>query len=406
MMTDNGLRDDFQALLEMARDKTAAGRAALASAVGDLFSDGNEVLTDRERALMTDILRRLVRDMERPVRRQLSEALADTEKAPRELVAGLADDDVDVAYPILLRSHLLRDVDLIESVRHRTLEHQLALAMRRGVGEDLAGAFGETGEDDVIKALLESANLRVSKATREYLVDQSKRVDAYQNPRLMVADIDPALAKRMYWWVAAAVREYVLERWDVHSGWLDSAVQRTVRDIAARELDPARAEPPSRMLAERLAEASLISPQLMVKALRQGEVPLFEALLARQSGLRLTLLRRIIFEVGGQALAVVCKSIPTPEDDFAAIFRLTRKAGAGDTEVDAAELERVLALYNRIRPESASAIVGRWGSDPDYLNALRILSDPDLGAGPGNGGRPAGSGGQPAEAGGHAEERE
>ena len=36
-MTDGSYGDDYQALLEMARDKTAAGRSLLANAMGDFF---------------------------------------------------------------------------------------------------------------------------------------------------------------------------------------------------------------------------------------------------------------------------------------------------------------------------------------------------------------------------------
>jgi hypothetical protein len=50
-MTDDSNKDDFDVLLEMARDKTAAGRARLASATSDLFSQSNDVLTDHERPM-------------------------------------------------------------------------------------------------------------------------------------------------------------------------------------------------------------------------------------------------------------------------------------------------------------------------------------------------------------------
>ena len=36
----------------------------------------------------------------------------------------------------------------------------------------------------------------------EYLVEQSKRVDTYQNPLLKRPDLEPDLAKRMYLWVS------------------------------------------------------------------------------------------------------------------------------------------------------------------------------------------------------------
>ena len=48
---------DLNRLFDLARDKTLAGRTSLAQIVSDLFFSGERVLTDRERALMLDILR-------------------------------------------------------------------------------------------------------------------------------------------------------------------------------------------------------------------------------------------------------------------------------------------------------------------------------------------------------------
>lgn len=54
---------DAESLLKLARDKSQAGRTALAETISDLFVDKSTVLTDRERALLFDILRRMVHDL-------------------------------------------------------------------------------------------------------------------------------------------------------------------------------------------------------------------------------------------------------------------------------------------------------------------------------------------------------
>ena len=51
--------DEFSFLQRLARDKTAAGRRILTSTISDLFFDQRNVLSDREHALMTEILRKL-----------------------------------------------------------------------------------------------------------------------------------------------------------------------------------------------------------------------------------------------------------------------------------------------------------------------------------------------------------
>ena len=372
-MTDGSYGDDYQALLEMARDKTAAGRSLLANAMGDFFSQSNDVLTDHQRTLMSGILRSLLHTAEMSVRHELANKLAALDDVPHDLIVTLANDEIEVAYPILVKSKLLHDTDLIEIIRHRTLQHQLSIAMHRALSEGVSDALVESGDEDVIKTLLENSNARISKSTMEYLVEQSKRVDSYQNPILRRPDLDRELAKRMYWWVSAALKIYVAEQFDIDSKELDEALDATVTGIVAHEAEAGVIVDKASELARRLAETGQITPEILIGVLREGEVPLFEAMFAEHAGLRLKLVQRLLFEPGGEALLVVCKGIGMLKDDFATIFMRTRKARFGKPVINTSELTRVLELFDRVQLGPAQAMLAKWRRDPDYLDALRTL---------------------------------
>jgi len=386
-MAEESSRDQLEALFEMARSKSTDARRDLAAAVRDLFSGENEVLSDRERALMSDILRRLVHAAEISVRRSLSARLSGSRGAPRELDALLGNDELEIAHPILIDSEVLHDSDLVEAILHRTFQHQLATAMRRSLNEGVGGALVEGETEDVLRAMLDDANARVSRTTREYLVEQSKRVDTYQNPLLFPPELGADLTRRIHWWVSAALRKHIVENFDVDPVALDADLEDTVKDILARQSEEGR-RPTPLALAEHLDREEGISSQLMVKVLRQGEVPLLEAMLATRSGLRPKLLRRLLYEPGGEALAVVFKGIDAPKSDFATVLMLTRKARSGGETMTPKELSRIFEFYERVRPEVAKAMLSRWRRDPEFLNAERIILQ-----GPGGGNRIRGGGG-------------
>lgn len=372
-----GSSNDIGELYQLARDKTIAGRKSLVNAVSDLFFDSQELLTDREKALMTDILRQLLHDMEMSVRRELAERLAKTENAPRELIVTLANDTIEVAYPILRESELLHDTDLIEIIHHRALQHQLAIAMRKTLNESVTEALVETEREDVIKTMLENPDAKLSKITMEYLVDQSKHVDSYQNPLLARSDLETDLVKRMYWWVSAATRKHIVDNFDIDQTELDISLEATAKNLveeASTELDKISK---SASIADRLAEIDEISPQLLVEVLRQGEVPLFEAMYAKLTGLRPKLVRRIVYEPGGEALAVACKAVGIDKPNFASLFMLTRKAHAKAKVISPRELTPVLEFFENIKPEQANALLERWRRDPDYLDSIRALEPPE-----------------------------
>jgi len=96
-------RDDDQQpaqvvdLLALARDRSIDGRTRLVQIVGDLFFDAERVLNDRERSHMTEILRQLIHDVEKTVRRAVADRLAAEAKAPSDLVVSLANDEIEVA---------------------------------------------------------------------------------------------------------------------------------------------------------------------------------------------------------------------------------------------------------------------------------------------------------------------
>lgn len=268
---------DTQYLLDLARDKSTDGRTRLIEIVGDLFFDGDNVLKAEERDLMTDILRRLIHDVEKSVRKALADLLSETTGAPPELVTILANDDIEVAHGILLRSDVLQDLELIEIIQHRTMEHQLAIAMRRNVSEAVSDALVETRNTAVIGTLIENETAEISANTMEYLVNESKTNKAFQTPLLNRPDLGDKLAKRMYWWVSAALRQHIVTNYRIDPTTLDQNIEGTIKDMlggdagrnAVGTIDP---EPVERAdaLAARVAEGNAITPQLLLQTLRKG----------------------------------------------------------------------------------------------------------------------------------------
>jgi uncharacterized protein (DUF2336 family) len=364
---------DLGYLFELARDKTLAGRQMLVTTIGDLFFDQNEVLSDRERALMTEILRQLIHDVEISVRRALADRLADQKTAPRDLVRALANDTIEVAHPLLVNSEVLLDLELIEIIRNRTLEHQLAIAIRKSLSEEVAEALVGTDNADVIKTLLENHHAQISQKTMEYLVEQSQRVDTYQNPLLRRPELDSQLAKRMYWWVSAALRAYILEHFEIDPSELDETMETAVQDLTS---GPIGAPPKAVELADRLSEHSQITPTLILQTLRDGEVALFAALFARFTGVRLQLVHRMLFEAGGEGLCIACRGAGIDKSTFASIYVLTRKAHGRERPSQLNEMAGILGLYERVRPETAGALLKKWQRDPNFLRAIWQIEQP------------------------------
>ncbi|MEP9371004.1 hypothetical protein [Mesorhizobium sp. KR1-2] len=86
-------------------------------------------------------------------RRFAAAALSECEYAPRALVQRLCNDRVDIAAPLLIRSRLVKDVDLIALIGRHGLPHARAIARRPNLNPAIA---------DLIRALDNSGPVRLS----------------------------------------------------------------------------------------------------------------------------------------------------------------------------------------------------------------------------------------------------
>lgn len=87
----------------------------------------------REVSQLDDLTLPLFDQVSVEARRYVAAALSECAIAPAGLVTRLADDRVDVAAPLLIRSSLLADVDLIGLIGRHGLSHARAIARRPGL---------------------------------------------------------------------------------------------------------------------------------------------------------------------------------------------------------------------------------------------------------------------------------
>ncbi len=359
-------------LFGIARSKSVEGRTRLAEVVTDLFLDEGD-LTDAERALMFDILHKLVREVETSMRVSLSEKIADLKDAPRQLALELANDQIEVAHPILTKSKVLHNEDLIEVIFNRTLEHRMAIAIRDDIDEDVSHALVASGEEEVVKKLLENENAKIGKATLEYVVDESKRVNSYQEPLLNRSDLPKDLAKRMYMWVSAALRQHILGRYDVDKTELDELMENLAQEKISELMEERHNQKKVTALVKDLKEDGSLTADLMLEALQQGVVSLFFAIFEEMTQLTDRLAQRIVYEPRGEGMAIACKAIEVDDDIFEEIFVLSRSSRPQTKKMLRKELRKITDLYEAMTPKAAKKVLSMWQRGTDYLTAVHEL---------------------------------
>lgn len=117
----------------------------------------------------------------------------------------------------------------------------------------------------------------------------------------------------------------------------------------------------------------MVTPEMLITALSQGEVTLFLALFGRLTGIREYLAKRILFEPGGEGLAICCKAVGLTKEEFAKIFRYSQLVRARSTETIDEALNEILWIYEDMSREAAAGVLKTWRRNKGYLAAIRQI---------------------------------
>ncbi|MBX9802346.1 MAG: DUF2336 domain-containing protein [Caulobacteraceae bacterium] len=281
--------------------------------------------------VLSEIFLTLARQAEREVRRVLSEKLAHAEWAPAALINVLALDEIEIARPIIESSSILQDDDLLRVLIEASLEHQIAVARRPKISGRVADAVIEKAEPAVLMALTSNRTAEISTEGVRRLVEHSRRIAGLRGPLTRHPLLTEALAEQLYQWVGTALRQAIAARFNVDEQALAAAVQ----DAVEGTIHPAPVEPPSadqgdrdemeRRLIDKLQSAGQLRAGLLIRAVREKRLSLFEHGLATLGGFTVSQVRSALAAPTPEALYYACAAVGIDRAVFPTLLVELRK---------------------------------------------------------------------------------
>lgn len=371
-------RIDVNALLELAANRSRDARAELMTAIVDLFLPAGQRLTDQQRALMTDVLGRLLTQIEVEVRQHLVAALLKSSVALPDLEAQLANDTIEVARPILEKSTVIRDRDLLEVVMQCAEEHRMAIALRHSLSAPIAEALVEqgirNGEDDVLETLIRNEDATLSRRAMELLVAESKRNGDLQQPLLTRHDLPADLAHQMYWWVSAGLRRHILRNFVVDQAVLDPLIERATKRALVDHDDTQSLRGRALLLARRMDELGELTDSFLQRTLRQGRMTLFAAGLAVRARVAFVTAWKIIADKGHDSFIVLAKAMEISRDATASMVLVLDGLNNAAVARPASMLTEILKLYDDLDIAAARRVLQYWQLDTDFRDAIDAVA--------------------------------
>jgi uncharacterized protein (DUF2336 family) len=268
-------------LLVWAQRAGAETRAEAASALARAFLHSD--LDPPLRAEAATAITALIDDPSPKVRRALAEAVSGARGAPRHLVIALANDEAQVAAPVLARSPLLTDAELVDCVAMGDLASQCAIARRPGLGVGPAAALAEVGRRDAALALLGNLTAGLTPFVLRRLFARFHDDGQIREALLARPRLPASLRANIALQTARSLADFVAS-----AGWLETKraekIAREARDAALASI-AAKCEPQERgELVRTLRERGALSMALILRSLLRGERELASAALAELSG--------------------------------------------------------------------------------------------------------------------------
>jgi uncharacterized protein (DUF2336 family) len=323
-------------IIALARSPSPEDRELLLSSITDLCErDGGACLKPEVQALLQEIFMGLVTQAERDIRQRLAERLSSATWAPPALICVLALDDIDIARPIITKSPILQDHDLIRLLVEATLEHQIEVARRPSIGPTVVNAILDQSQPAVLIALSGNETADISPFAMQRLVIASQRIAALRGSLAQHPRLTREMAESLYSWVGEAVRESVASRFKLDPPALADKVSEAVADAVTEPAVQSQAdavrerEEMERQLIAKLNAADQLRPGYILRALREGRLVRFEAALVALGGYSGRDIRHALNSGRPELLALACVGVGIDRSVFPTILSLVRALNGG-----------------------------------------------------------------------------
>lgn len=355
-------KKDVEQLLAKAAERSRTARAELSAVSVDLFIPDEHRLTDQQRAIMRDLLAKLVASVELEIRQYLCEELR---RLAPDVSTQVGGDSAAVTFDMLLEARRLQQPGLLRAVVQRAEEHRLALAVESGVD-----TMADRG---LIEALAHSPDPELARRAVAYVVVEARRRDRFRDPLLLRDDLPVDVAIGVHWDVAAALRRHLLGRFVIEPSILDRSIEVAVRRAVAEHAEGQGGYARAQRVAARLDDLGELTDDLLVRSLAQGQPALFVGGLAARGTLGIDAVWRAVADRGRHSLLVLLRAIEMSSDAAAAVIE-TLEAGQPLARPPAAQ-RALLAAYDALEPAEAQRLLRSWQLDPDYRRAIDDLDE-------------------------------
>jgi uncharacterized protein (DUF2336 family) len=330
--------------LQWSENAGARERARAANALARAYICSELTVEDSRAAEAAMSL--LLDDPSPMVRLGLAEALATSDKAPRSVIHGLSQDQLEVAGLIVCCSPVLSDSDLVDLAADSSAGVRRAIAMRQNLTPAVCAALTEVGGRLAVREMLDNATAHIAGVTLRRIMERFGETAEIRARLLgrsdlpcdvrhaLIVEVGNALADSPF--VAKIVGHKRIR--NVTSDACQGATLQLAGNIAGDEI-PA--------LVEHLRIAGKLTPAFLMHTLCVGNIDFFAAAIASISGVGHQRVRGLLVDGKRNAIHALYRSGGIDAgicDVFVSATLLWRRATQAETAPSALKITEELMM--------------------------------------------------------------
>jgi uncharacterized protein (DUF2336 family) len=347
---------EIMQLVELAKGGSGDKRRELLRQITDVFLADPKKHSETEMMLFDEIIVVVSAGLDKQVRMDLARKVLGAKAALRRTTRQLAMDEIEVAHPVIERSGVLSETDMLDVIAQTSQAHMMAITLRPDIGETVSGALVEKGSEAVVAALLENQTARIGRQTFERIAARAEKSRALHAPFVRNAEAPLELLYKVYLQVETDLRREIMRKfYGASPAGLEAAIAASRSQLPFAYLDLPQDYQAAKDHVAGLEQRGGLKPPVLVQLLREERRTAFLIAFTRLVDIDFDLGRKLIEDKDVDGVALACRAAKFDKGLFVSTLLLSGVGSGGLSRADVYGRH-----YEQIPVASAQRALGFW----------------------------------------------
>ncbi len=297
----------------LVREPSSKVRADIAQKVAASYN--TQSFTPKANKIATDILRLLLQDTSRQVRKVLAQELKLHHNAPHDIIVALANDELDIAEEILIHSTVLQESDILELIRaNEDVKKMIAISKRKHLSERTSTALVATGKVQIVNSLLENTGAEISDSCYSFIMTEFRHDQGILEALVYRGGLSYTLAEKLYSLVSGSLKKQITKRYLMPRIIVEKSANDVREAAILRFLSPWMTDEDVLALVGQMQSAKRLTSSIIIRALCLGEIAFFEAAMSKRVRIPLSNVRKLLKDPGDSGFSALYRASKLPQE--------------------------------------------------------------------------------------------